>query len=126
MPRVRLNNDGSAVPASPTIGEDGQSNLVFGVGAGTKVLVTIDATAWAGGNNLTASAWSMPDGGTVMLSEIVGKTARAFVSVPDDGLIPWRRGYRVQNTLTGTPPSTVSGLDVVTTRTTVWLRAEGR
>jgi hypothetical protein len=126
MPRVRLNGDGTAVPASPAIGEDGETNLVFGVGAGSTVKVTIDATAWANVNNLTASVWFLPDGGTLAETSLSGKTATAFVVVPDDGNLPWRRGYRVQNTLTGTPPGSLSGTDNIVTRTTVWLRAEGR
>lgn len=119
MPRVRLNNDGTAVPASPTIGEDGQSNLVFGVGAGSTVLVYLDAIAWvAPGQALTSSVWTLPDGGTIAFQSNTNNVAQVAIAVPDDGLIPWKRGYRAQNTLTRT--------DTTTVRTTIWLRAEGR
>lgn len=119
MPRIRLLNDGTAVPASPTIGEDGQDNLVFGAGAGDRVLVLIDATAWIGTGVIQFGAWEAPDGGAFVSPSLTGAVAQAFFDVPNDGQIPWRRGYRVQNTLTASGGGPI-------TRTTIWIKAEGR
>lgn len=80
MPTLRILGDGRAVYATPGQG-DWSALPTFTVGSSETVKMTLDYTAWLGGDTIFDSAWTV-NGGTSGTETISGAVVTVLINTP--------------------------------------------